>query len=1226
MATQLASGFINLSVKYADGMRQIEQDLLGLQRTASQAGTRAGNALSEAMGRTSRVDQSDARRSFGTFEAAARRSGTQAGQELGEGIIAGARREVQQNGDDITEGMGLGGAKSAGGEAGAGFLAGIGPVVAQLGTKAGPIGIALAAAVGIAATMGGLLAKELMSGFDRDMANRKLQVQLGIDESQLASVNEAINNAYKNNFGESIDQLREDAAAIIKNGLVDASDTAGLQAMLEKFATVGQVTGNSVEEIASAVSRLVKSGVAEDTASALDLITVATQKGLDTSGELLDTLTEYSVQFKKIGIDGQQALGMIKQLMDGGARNVDLAADAIKEFAIRSVDGSQSTIEAYQAIGLNADQMMQTLAKGGPEATKAMDTIVDKINSITDPVKREAVGVALFGTQWEDLATAMANLNPSSARDAIGQVTGAVQEASDTLGGGALSGFESLGRTFEVLRGKFQDFLAKAFGPMAQQISAWITNALPKLGEFFQQNIGPAIQSVIPTLRDLWNGLKQGLSLIGGQYGENIKKIWPEVQKLGEAAKNAFTAALPVLKGVATAFGALILVSLKIQGVVLPLLIKGFTLLYKAIAFVYETVVPAVTGAFKTIGEIAMWLWNNAIQPAWHGIQSAISTAWGVIQTVFNAFKTAISAVGSVFGYVFDTVIMPMWNNFETAISAVWAVLSPVFELLKSGWDAIGQVFQTVWTSVISPMWEGIKAAFQSGWNFLSGLFEQMKAGFQVVATFIGGVWSGVATAIKTAFDGILNAIKVPLRALGGILVAVPTNLGPIQIPGGQAARDLGAKLQALATGGTVQGPGGTDNVLAWLTAGEGVVTKSAMNNGGAPLVAALNNGWVPPVDMIRSMVGTIPGFAEGLNPGADYLRSMIMRMWPQITTIGGRRSEDGYGEHSSGNAIDVMIPGWDTPAGKALGDSVASFVVQNKDALGLDGMIWRQTSFGYGGSFTSGSPMSDRGSPTQNHMDHVHIILGKGRGAGAPAVNAPTTQLVGGSGASAPAAGVGALWPGGSSAASSPGGSTGATSLPGGAIAASGQTGSADNPYTAILQAIKQLLPDIAGLAQIGMTGLKETFLPPGFSDPQQWGLLRAGSGIIQWLGGLIGGFPGMQAVGALVGGAGSAIGGDASGAAQSFMSVLPAPFGNGGQLVGQNAANQGGVAPGLPGGPLVPDPAGAREAGAVNVDNSVHVAEGGQINENATAVLERVGRNQQALQTPQLGTRRWI
>lgn len=136
-------------------------------------------------------------------------------------------------------------------------------------------------------------------------------------------------------------------------------------------------------------------------------------------------------------------------------------------------------------------------------------------------------------------------------------------------------------------------------------------------------------------------------------------------------------------------------------------------------------------------------------------------------------------------------------------------------------------------------------------------------------------------------------------------------------------------------------------------------------------------------------------GLHEGLNPGADYLRSTVMQLFPQVKTIYGRRAEDGFGEHSSGNAIDIMIENYNTPQGRALGDSIAAFLVKNQSALDLNGFIWRQQSYGYGGSFTTGTPMGDRGDDNQNHMNHLHVILGSGRHATAKAVGLPTAPLV---------------------------------------------------------------------------------------------------------------------------------------------------------------------------------------------------------------------------------------
>lgn len=1176
MATELATGFISLSVKYRDGMRQINDDLNGLQGTADRAGTRAGNALSQSMGRAMTLDRSATTRAFTPVEQAARRSGEGAGQELGESIIQGARREVQRNGGDITDGLGSG-AEGAGDAAGAGFMAGMAPALAKLGTKAGPIGLALTAAVGLAAVTGGALAAEVMAGFDRQMANKQLQVKLGLDEASVAGVNEAVNNAYKNNFGQSTEELTLNAEVAIKNQLADANDPAGLQKVIEQLDTVAQVSGYTGEELARSVSVLVKTGVVQDATGGLDLITKAAQSGLDVSGDLMDTLTEYGVQFAKVGIDGQQALGLVKQLMDGGARSTDLAADAIKEFSLRSIDTAESTTDAYTAIGLNADEMRQKLAAGGPAATEAFSTIVRSLNAVTDPVERNAQGVALFGTQWEDLGASINNLDPSKARDAIGQVAGATQEASDTLGSGATAGFESFGRSMELLRGKFQDFLAKAFGPMASEFGGWLTEMAPKVEGFFTNtllpalsNLGPAFQSFIGEVKEMGSELVPIIQVHGAKFLEFLKSLAP----------------------VAKAVGAVLGAAFKVLMEVLPPVIGFLSKVQQAIWAVAGGAIGNLVDSFKTVAGVATSLWTDSIVPAWNGIKDAIST----------------------------------------------------------------------------------------GWNFISGVFDSMRSGFQGVADFIKGVWNGIGNVVKGALDGILNAIRPILHTAGDLLVGVPDI-----VPGSGTLNTLGQKLQAFRTGGTVTGPGGTDNVLAWLTAGEGVVTKQAMANGGATLVAALNNGWTPPVDMIRSMVGHIPGFAEGLNPGADFLRTQIMQLWPSITTIGGRRSEDGYGEHSSGNAMDIMIPGYGTPQGKALGDAVASFLIANKDAVGLDGMIWRQTSFGYGGSWT-GKEMSDRGSDTQNHMDHLHVILGKGRGAGAPAVDVPTSSL------SLPSGG--SLSPG-SASSSSAGGGSGASAkqiqnaqdritdlesklstselalqeaeakgdAPESTLKAkrdaveknrreldqakadletlkasgTGDSGlDTNNPYLKIMEGIKEILPDFGGLAQIGLDGVKESLLPPGFSDPQQWPMVQSLGGVAQFIGGLIGGIPGLQGLGSIIGGVSSAVTGDASGATSSFMSLLPAPFGDAtpvnpgsADIVGANQPHPGSGA--LPGpansaNAMTPDPAMAGGGGPTHVDQSIHVAEGGQIGTDPARVMESSIRQQRANQMPQLGTRRFI
>jgi hypothetical protein len=120
---------------------------------------------------------------------------------------------------------------------------------------------------------------------------------------------------------------------------------------------------------------------------------------------------------------------------------------------------------------------------------------------------------------------------------------------------------------------------------------------------------------------------------------------------------------------------------------------------------------------------------------------------------------------------------------------------------------------------------------------------------------------------------------------------------------------------------------------------------------------------------------GKLPGYAGGgLVAGTAELRKIIGERFG-ISDIGGWRPEDKYGEHSTGRALDVMVGN-----NKAKGDAVKDFALSNASAIDLKWVIWRQHLFYPGGG---GYDMPDRGSPTQNHMDHVHIFSGTGITAG---------------------------------------------------------------------------------------------------------------------------------------------------------------------------------------------------------------------------------------------------
>lgn len=101
------------------------------------------------------------------------------------------------------------------------------------------------------------------------------------------------------------------------------------------------------------------------------------------------------------------------------------------------------------------------------------------------------------------------------------------------------------------------------------------------------------------------------------------------------------------------------------------------------------------------------------------------------------------------------------------------------------------------------------------------------------------------------------------------------------------------------------------------------------------------------------------------------------------ILDIGGYRSGPDAQDHGLGLAIDVMTTD---------GQAIAEFAQQNANRLGITYVIWNQAiwdsrnTLGWVG-------MEDRGSPTANHKDHVHISFKEEGGDPNAPVNSVTTN-----------------------------------------------------------------------------------------------------------------------------------------------------------------------------------------------------------------------------------------
>jgi hypothetical protein len=101
-----------------------------------------------------------------------------------------------------------------------------------------------------------------------------------------------------------------------------------------------------------------------------------------------------------------------------------------------------------------------------------------------------------------------------------------------------------------------------------------------------------------------------------------------------------------------------------------------------------------------------------------------------------------------------------------------------------------------------------------------------------------------------------------------------------------------------------------------------------------------------------------------GVSENIKKVHAAVCAAFPDISTYGTFR---GDGEHAQGIAVDIMVSGEE-------GWKVAEFVRANYSELGVSYVIYSQNIWSVERSGEGWRGMSDRGSTTANHYDHVHV------------------------------------------------------------------------------------------------------------------------------------------------------------------------------------------------------------------------------------------------------------
>lgn len=293
-------------------------------------------------------------------------------------------------------------------------------------------GAKLAAGAAFAAA-GAVAVDAFTNSLDMESAQAKLNAQLGNTEfaSEMGSV---AGKLYADAYGESLGEVNEAVRTVINSGaMMEDATNEQLESITGQALDLAKAFDQDLGGTMAAVGQMVRTKMVPDAQAGLDVITRGLQQGVDRAGDLMDTFVEYGTQFRELGSDGAQGMGLLVQGLRAGARDADVVADSIKEMILRVKDGSAEGADAFKMLGLSAKDMTAAVAEGGPRANAAFDVMLDKLRSIADPAARDAAALALFGTKAEDMGEALFALDPSAAAAGLGTLEGATTRLSETM-------------------------------------------------------------------------------------------------------------------------------------------------------------------------------------------------------------------------------------------------------------------------------------------------------------------------------------------------------------------------------------------------------------------------------------------------------------------------------------------------------------------------------------------------------------------------------------------------------------------------------------------------------------------------------------------------------------------------------------------------------------------------------------------------------------------------
>lgn len=731
--------------------------------------------------------------------------------------------------------------------------------------------------------------KELATEGDTSLA--MLSARTGATAQELEGFEDVMYEVYNSNYGDSLGDVSEKLSTVIQ--MTDNLDKASLAQITKNAIALEDVFGfDVVESLRAANSLTDQFGISAE--EAFNLIVQGAQKGLNQNDDLLDTINEYSVQFRNAGYSADDMFNMLANGAETGTWSIDKLGDAVKEFNIRMSDGTAN--EYLEQLGLNTEEVIAQFNKGGPEAQAAIGDIMEALQECDDATLQYQAGVGLFGTMWEDLGVdTVASLMDTqgaiqSTSDAMAQLDSA---AYDTLE----SSLSQLGRTIksEVVQPVAEE-LTPAMKEAVDYVNAnvapavdWVSSHLPEIGlalgtlsaVLVAMNWGSLVAQ-FGKIKGAITGFTTALGAVSGpvmaviaivaalaagfmylwqtneDFRANVTAIWAELQasfsELGAGIMQMINQLMPliqqtaatVLSAFAQIASAVIPVLVELIGAILPVIIDLINQMLPILTQIVQTVLTTLIDLINQLLPVIMQI-IQAVLPILIQILNMLTPILNMIVSLLTPILNLIISLVEPILNLIMSAITPLINIFMSLINTVLQPIMPILQALANIFTAVlGAAIQA-----IQPIVQSLISIFQGLINFITGVFSgSWSSAWSGVVQVFGGLWDGLVGLVKAPINAVIGLVNSAINALNGISVTIPDW---VPVVGGNTFGINIPNIPMLATGGFTDGvsiageegmeavisfdPAYRDqNIAIWQKAGQLLGTLGSSSEGGAGL------------------------------------------------------------------------------------------------------------------------------------------------------------------------------------------------------------------------------------------------------------------------------------------------------------------------------------------------------------------------------------------------------